>query len=365
MGKDILDRVYGCLIGGAIGDALGAPVEGWYHGEIREKYGRIRELEPGTRGNTGATYGRPGPPTPPGAVTDDTTLRHYMCLAIVRRGGRITPDDFAAVWLEKLNPDRFWLNERITLLKLQAGMSPWDTGKGNPPAGCATMAIAPIGIVNAGNPPQAYQDAFNIASLNQDNEDRDAAATAAAAVAAAFLPNATVDGVIETMMRHSSYVVRRALVLTMDLVYASRNVDEFAERFYARMLDWKWPSRGWDKERFFSGSSLEIVPITAGILYLCAGDVNQSIVEAASFGRDCDTTASLAGAIAGAMHGASVIRQDWIDTTEKGNAAFFEEVEGDPAADFYSMARRLVEVLKREREAAHERVASLDMLLGA
>jgi len=25
----ILDQVYGCLIGGVIGDALGAPVEGW------------------------------------------------------------------------------------------------------------------------------------------------------------------------------------------------------------------------------------------------------------------------------------------------------------------------------------------------
>ncbi len=28
MSRDILDAVYGCLIGGAIGDALGAPVEG-------------------------------------------------------------------------------------------------------------------------------------------------------------------------------------------------------------------------------------------------------------------------------------------------------------------------------------------------
>jgi ADP-ribosylglycohydrolase len=25
----ILDKVYGCLIGGAMGDALGASVEGW------------------------------------------------------------------------------------------------------------------------------------------------------------------------------------------------------------------------------------------------------------------------------------------------------------------------------------------------
>lgn len=106
------------------------------------------------------------------------------------------------------------------------------------------------------------------------------------------------------------------------------------------------------------------MPITAGILYLCQGDVNESIIEAASFGRDCDTTASLAGAIAGAMHGASAIRQDWVETTEKGDAEFFEELEGDPNANFYGMAQRLVEVLKRERQAAQERAELLEMLLG-
>jgi len=76
MTRDILDAIYGCLIGGAIGDALGAPVEGWYYTEIREKYGRLEELLPGIRGNTGAYYGGSigdrfreaydGPTTPPG-----------------------------------------------------------------------------------------------------------------------------------------------------------------------------------------------------------------------------------------------------------------------------------------------------------
>ena len=373
MATDILDAVYGCLIGGAIGDALGAPVEGWYWTKIRETYGRITELEPGTRGNTGSLYGGSsgtsyretydGPPTPPGAVTDDTTLRHYLCLAIVRKGGRITPDDFAAVWLEKLNPNRMWINERITLWKLRAGMNPWDTGKGNPPAGCATMAIAPVGIINAGNPAQAYQDAFNIAFVNQDNENRDGAATVAAGVAAAFLPGATMALVLETMTRYSSFIIRRAIDLTMDLAYASRSVDEFAEKYYARMLDWTWPSLNWKKEQFFSGSSVELVPITMAILHLCKGDVNQSIIEAASFGRDCDTTASLCGSIAGAMHGASAIRKDWIETAERGNVAFFEEVEGDPNANFYAMACRLVEILKREQQAAQARAELLATLL--
>ena len=132
------NAVYGSIIGGAIGDALGVPVEGWYWNEIREKYRRVTELLPGTHGNTGPLYGGKdgmsygaaydGPHTPPGAITDDTTLRQVLCLVIIRKGGRVTPDDYAELWIEKLNPNRVWVNERIVLWKLKIGMSPWDTG---------------------------------------------------------------------------------------------------------------------------------------------------------------------------------------------------------------------------------------------
>ena len=100
------------------------------------------------------------------------------------------------------------------------------------------------------------------------------------------------------------------------------------------------------------------------ILHLCKGDVNQSMIEAASFGRDCDTTASMAGAIAGAMQGASAIRQDWIEALEGANEDFFEEVEGDPKADFYAMAQRLVEALRGERQVALARMETLGRILG-
>ena len=85
---------------------------------------------------------------------------------------------------------------------------------------------------------------------------------------------------------------------------------------------------------------------------------------AASFGRDCDTTASLAGSIAGALQGASAIRPDWIETVETANEDFFEELEGDPKANFHSMARRLVAVLEREKRAAQERANLLGRILG-
>jgi len=336
MANDILDAVYGALIGGAIGDALGAPVEGWYWNEVRAKYpgGRITELEPGTRGNTGASYNQQGLTTPPGQFTDDTTMRHYLCMTIARKGGRITPDDFAAVLLEKFNPNRVWLNEHIMYTKLKIGMNPWDTGKGNPPAAAATRMIAPLGIINAGDPAQAYQDAFNIAFINQDNENRDGAATFAAGVAAAFLPGASVGSIIETMTQHSSFIMQRAMIRTMDLAYRCRDVDEFAERYYATLLDWTWPhapGRGaWNKDRFFSGSSVELVPITAAILHFFPDDVNQAMFEAASFGRDCDTTASMCGTLGGILFGASAIRRDWVEMVESANRDFWQEVEGDP-----------------------------------
>jgi ADP-ribosylglycohydrolase len=375
MAKDILDAVYGCLIGGAIGDALGAPVEGWYWTDIRAKHGRVTELMPGF-GNTGACYGGTtgerygaaydGPPSQPGWITDDTTMRHYLSLAIARKQGRVTPDDYRDVLVELFNPNRVWVNERALIWKLKAGVNPWDSGRGQIPAGCATMMIAPVGIINAGNPAQAYQDGWNIAYVDQEGHNRDGAATVAAGVAAAFLPDATVETVLATMTKYSSEFMRRAIELTMDLATTSDSVDDFAEKYYAKMLDWSWPSppgHAWNKDRFFSGNTVELVPITMAILHLCDGDVNESIIEAASFGRDCDTTASLAGSIAGVMHGASALRRDWIETVEQANVDFFVEVEGDPRANFLAMARRLVSALEAEHRTAEARARLLQTLL--
>ncbi len=41
---ELLDRIYGCLMGGAIGDAMAAPTEDWHYLDIREKFGRIARL---------------------------------------------------------------------------------------------------------------------------------------------------------------------------------------------------------------------------------------------------------------------------------------------------------------------------------
>ena len=70
----IEDRFRGCLVGGATGDALGAPIEFFSEADINERYGDegIRELEP--------SYGVVG------AITDDTQMTLFTAEGCIRYG---------------------------------------------------------------------------------------------------------------------------------------------------------------------------------------------------------------------------------------------------------------------------------------
>src|SRR4051812_36839596 len=82
------DRALGCLLAGACGDALGAPVEFISDGEIRLHYGAagIREIT--------SAYGVRG------AVTDDTQMALFTVEGItraLREGGRTDREIIPAV----------------------------------------------------------------------------------------------------------------------------------------------------------------------------------------------------------------------------------------------------------------------------
>ena len=65
-------RIRGCLLGGAVGDALGAPVEFMSLKEIRDRFGPdgIRDFEP--------AYGRSG------SITDDTQMTLFTAEGLLR-----------------------------------------------------------------------------------------------------------------------------------------------------------------------------------------------------------------------------------------------------------------------------------------
>ena len=65
--------------------------------------------------------------------------------------------------------------------------------------------------------------------------------------------------------------------------------------------------------------SIEEVPIALGFLVVTDGDFEQSIFGGANYGRDCDSIAGMAGSIAGALHGAKALRDEWIHRVNETN----------------------------------------------
>jgi ADP-ribosylglycohydrolase len=228
----------------------------------------------------------------------------------------------------------------------------------------AAMYAVPIGIVNAGDPEAAYREAIEIMAAHQTSYGLEAAGIMAACVAEALNPDASVDSVVNVALELAregtklalEAVIERARTLTDwrsaigPLRDAIRPFDGAANDFHNRGNG----SNDWNPSRMHS---IEEVPVALGFLVVTNGDFEQSIFGATNYGRDNDSIAGMAGSIAGAIHGDSVIRPDWIDQVKAAN-----RIDLDPiSADLATLAHRLQ---RRQLEFAESRAAMFDRLIG-
>jgi ADP-ribosylglycohydrolase len=323
----LFDKVLGCLLGGEIGDAMGAPAENKTYQEIRATYGEIADF---------AGFG-----------TDDSALKHILCAAIVAACGYPTADDWAGQWIAQedmfLKQRLFWIPVMNGFWKIHAeDVSPRDAGHGNMASSSSAMCISPMGIINAANPRQAALETYDVASLIHHNYCRDAACSMAAAVAEALSPDATVDSVLEAASIYlppvSAGVMRDYITRTLALAREVGDYACFRERYYA--------------ERLIPGiampDSRETVPVALSLFYLADGDPRQTIVYGANFGRDADTIASMAGALAGAFRGASAMPGAWLGKVRDESPRAHEAV-----------AQALIDVLLKRVADAEVRHAAI------
>src|SRR5512142_1619957 len=105
----------GCLLGGAVGDALGAPVEFLSLAQLREAFGvaGVAGLE--------REYGRRG------AVTDDTQMTLFTADALLRWKHRTGGADPDALVEDGLRAYRRWLITQGELTR-EAGAAGWLLG---------------------------------------------------------------------------------------------------------------------------------------------------------------------------------------------------------------------------------------------
>jgi ADP-ribosylglycohydrolase len=206
------------------------------------------------------------------------------------------------------------------------------------------MAIAPVGIVNAGHPRAASAQAQELASLIHTGAVgfcQDGAAAVAAAIAVAMRPGAKLNEVLDAGTAHlkpTSGALMRGLIL--DALALARECGDFRS------------FRGAYHRQFrqtIACDSRETIPATFAICLLANGDPVQAVEQGANFGRDSDTIATMAGAICGALAGADAIPSSWVTTVG---------IRNDNAQE--AMAANLVKIA---REKARTEIAAWNGLL--
>jgi len=63
----------------------------------------------------------------------------------------------------------------------------------------------------------------------------------------------------------------------------------------------------------------QTIAVALAMFLAADGDPRGGIVGAVNYGRDCDSYASVAGAIAGALRGADALPSDWVATVRAAN----------------------------------------------
>lgn len=339
----LVDRAVGALVGAAVGDALGGATEGWTPAQIRQRWGGwVEGIVPPYFENWSTA--RPIAPyhKGDGHVTDDTLMTHLLVEVYDQARTHLTAYDVAErlvplmigrkVWIPELEAEalplqRVFLAEKYIALRLHWGhVDPREAGVGNAVNCGAAMYVAPVGIVNAADPDTAYAEAIDIAGAHQSSFGREAAGVMAACVAEAARPGANLDDVVGVALRLAKDGTRAAIEAVVTAAagagHWSDAIDSGVLRDAVRPYDTvgdDYRDQGLGARRPSRVHSIEELPVALGMLVLARGDWRESVIGGVNYGRDSDSIATMAGAIAGAMGGLAVVPGDLVEAVAEAS----------------------------------------------
>ena len=267
------------MLGLAVGDALGAPLEFIDRGDIARRYGEVREMIGGGWLNTA-----------PGEYTDDT----QMTLAIARsvaKLGRVDPADIAAhfvQWMESMPKDIG--NTTLQSLGYLADGVPWNVAgartmaqRGDSAAGNGSiMRAAPLALVCRNDRDALVRHSLDI-SLITHADPR--SCWACVALNQAIVASLDGDG---DLIAAASDVQQPLVRETITTAAVAKRDDVLSGGYVLHTL----------------GASLWALLNHDGF--------EAVVVAAVNLGGDADSTGAVAGALAGARYGASAIPERWL-----------------------------------------------------
>ena len=291
------DRFLGCLLGLAIGDALGMPVEGWPRARIAARLGRVD-------GYLRRVFAD-GAEIKPGEFTDETEIALAIVEAMTTNGGRLDPDLIGnrLLYLARGESKR-WMGA-ATLAALAAADETLDfrvpLHEDAPATGDVASRGVPIGLlhaVGALDPDALRADAEGVVRLTHGSPAAISAATAVAygvQLAARDAPPARWAADTAAFLQTGELADR--LACAADLAAAATPVDSALDTLGS------------------AEAAAESVP-AAFYAAMTAATFEDAVFAAVNAGGDTDTVGAIAGALAGADAGVGAIPQPLIDDLE-------------------------------------------------
>lgn len=280
-GCSLTSQFEGCLVGLAVGDALGAPVEGMSKAEIEQSYGRVTEML------GGGWHG-----LAPGAYTDDAAMMLCIVRSIVARGF-FDPEDVALRFVEWFDAGPIGIGRTtwIALSEMKRGAHWTEASKitheklGGKSAGNGSiMRCAPIGLLHVHRRDRLIRDSIDSSILTHWDP---LACWGAVAVNAAIAE--ILSGQREGLLSGLTQAIEQPEVM--------KAVDEVA-----RMESYH------DEPSAFVLDTLQ----AALWCFLNTSSFEEALTTAVNLGGDTDTVGAVCGALAGAHYGAAAIPQRWL-----------------------------------------------------
>jgi len=316
---DLRNRFSGCLLGGAVGDALGAPVEFMSLSEIRTRFGPngIQDYAP--------AYGRRG------TITDDTQMTLFTAEGMIRACNRAFDRGICSVetvvyyaylrWLitQGMEPAEMpfpgeptgWLYSVEGLHSRRAPgntcLSALTSGKMGSPEqplnnskGCGgVMRVAPVGLTIEEDP---FDVGCNVAAITHGHPSGYLAAGVLARIIHDIVRGSDLPNAIEaacdkltTWKNHEECL--DAIQRAVDLADHGSPTPETVESLGA----------GWVAE-----AALAISLYCA----LSADNFASGVLLAVNHSGDSDSTGAITGNILGALLGREAIPEHWVDDLE-------------------------------------------------
>ncbi|MEI8131653.1 MAG: ADP-ribosylglycohydrolase family protein [Leptolinea sp.] len=320
----MFDRAYGCLLGVAIGDALGMPASFMSPEKIKRIYGEITDfVEPDKEQ---LQHGSLASAT----FTDDTQESLIIASVLTEAQGY---DE--ALFLKKmkewaiqtniLNSTVIGPSTRAFLMAILTDGDVAAAGQVGDTNGGA-MRAAPIGIFFAGDFDGAVKSAIQFTRLSHGSRPGLASACAiAAAIADCVGGQRDVAAIMDNALRaaylgeESGFDIPAPSVADR-IALAKRIVDENCTRPLREQAEMLYRVIGAGMK------SYESIPLSLGIFYAAGGGFEKGLLTTINIGDDADTNGSITGGLCGAYSGVGAVRASWREKIESQNSVDFKKI---------------------------------------